>query len=156
MAIRITLFWPDGGGRFAFGLYHVLVLSKVNVPSKRVWWWGPVILYLALITLFSSLSHPPVPSLIPFSILHVVEFFGLGILLFRALFHGGEKPWQWSLGFVGFLGGWTWGLLDEFHQSFVPGRVPDGMDVLADGLGMTLALVAGYFIHQWTARKFHG
>ncbi|UCF66189.1 MAG: VanZ family protein [Acidobacteriota bacterium] len=32
-----------------------------------------------------------------------------------------------------------WGVLDEWHQSFVPGRTPSAADVVADGLGALLA-----------------
>jgi len=32
-----------------------------------------------------------------------------------------------------------YGLTDEFHQAFVPGRDPSGFDLLADGIGALLA-----------------
>ena len=35
-----------------------------------------------------------------------------------------------------------YGLSDEFHQSFIPGRFPSGMDIVADGLGAALVLIA--------------
>lgn len=35
-----------------------------------------------------------------------------------------------------------YGLSDEFHQSFVPGRQPSWYDVLADGVGGLLGLLA--------------
>jgi len=35
-----------------------------------------------------------------------------------------------------------YGVSDEFHQSFVPGRVPDVLDLVSDGLGTALALAA--------------
>ncbi|MGH8615616.1 MAG: VanZ family protein [Gammaproteobacteria bacterium] len=34
-----------------------------------------------------------------------------------------------------------YGISDEFHQSFVPGRQPSGYDVLADGVGGLLGLL---------------
>ena len=38
-----------------------------------------------------------------------------------------------------------WGILDEFHQSFVPGRDPDVFDVLTDLQGAILGtLVLGF------------
>jgi len=32
-----------------------------------------------------------------------------------------------------------WGLSDEFHQSFVPGRDASGWDLLADAVGFAIA-----------------
>ncbi len=42
------------------------------------------------------------------------------------------------------LGAWTiatvYGVTDEWHQSFVPGRMADPRDLLADGVGAALGL----------------
>jgi VanZ family protein len=37
----------------------------------------------------------------------------------------------------------VYGISDEFHQSFIPGRAPSGGDLLADTAGATIA-VAGW------------
>lgn len=42
----------------------------------------------------------------------------------------------------------AWGVLDEWHQSFVPGRDPSGTDVAADLLGAGL----GAWLHAVVAR----
>ncbi|MCU0230140.1 MAG: VanZ family protein [Acidobacteria bacterium] len=44
-----------------------------------------------------------------------------------------------------------WGALDEFHQSFVPGRTADGFDLLADTAGAALAALA-----CWIAARVRG
>lgn len=36
----------------------------------------------------------------------------------------------------------SYAVLDEFHQSFVPGRHPDALDLVWDGLGVILGLLA--------------
>jgi VanZ family protein len=36
----------------------------------------------------------------------------------------------------------AWGVFDEAHQSFVPGRTADILDLLADATGAALAAVA--------------
>lgn len=33
-----------------------------------------------------------------------------------------------------------YGVTDEFHQSFIPGRFPSGADIAADGIGAVLAV----------------
>ncbi len=47
--------------------------------------------------------------------------------------------------------GVLYGLTDEFHQSFVPGRQPDFGDVIADGVGA--ALGAHLFETFWGSRR---
>lgn len=42
-----------------------------------------------------------------------------------------------------------YGLLDEWHQSFVPGRTPDVRDIIADTAGATLAMI----VVTWLARR---
>lgn len=40
------------------------------------------------------------------------------------------------------VGAVAWGVLDEVHQAFVPGRSPELGDLAADTLGATLAVLA--------------
>lgn len=42
----------------------------------------------------------------------------------------------------------AYGVLDEFHQSFVPGRDPSALDVLADFVGATLAVMIIPRLHR--------
>lgn len=46
----------------------------------------------------------------------------------------------------------AWGGLDELHQSFVPGRSMDALDLLADAIGATLG-VSGVVLSR---RSLHG
>ena len=43
-----------------------------------------------------------------------------------------------------------YGIGDEYHQSFIPGRSVSVWDVVADGLG---GLVAGSFWYKWSEAK---
>jgi VanZ family protein len=42
-----------------------------------------------------------------------------------------------------------YGVTDEWHQSFVPGRMPDMMDIVADTFGATVAMI----LMTWLARR---
>ncbi len=103
--------------------------------------WTPALLYSAFIWFVSSMSHPdfvPVAD-VPFQD-KGVHFLVYGVLaLFIA--HGAARTWSsWSLprGFaLAVVAATLWGALDEFHQSFVPGRSSDVVDLLADTLGAT-------------------
>lgn len=71
---------------------------------------------------------------------HVGAYTVLGVLALRA-FHGGLNSLErWPT--VGALVlTVTYGVLDELHQGFVPGRDASGLDWAADVLGACLAMV---------------
>ena len=108
--------------------------------TQRVVRWGLVFGYVAIIFCLSSLPGQSVPSLkLSDKVLHAVEFGGLAWLTCRAL--RAQAPGS-SLRFVAVvsvLGTVGYGLTDELHQLFVPGRSAEFTDVAADGLGALLA-----------------
>ena len=65
----------------------------------------------------------------------------LGGLLTRALSGGLRRPAALAA-LVALLGTVAWGALDEFHQSFVPGRSAAASDLAADAAGAALGVVA--------------
>jgi VanZ family protein len=65
---------------------------------------------------------------------HAFVFGVLVILWARAL---AERPRGWAIAFVLTM---LYALSDEAHQAFVPGRQPDLVDLLFDGIGAVLAL----------------
>ncbi|HEX7419406.1 MAG TPA: VanZ family protein [Thermoanaerobaculia bacterium] len=70
--------------------------------------------------------------------LHVLAYGLLGFLTFRAV-RGEKKGWtlRWSVTAV--LLAVSIASLDEWHQSFVPGRTGTPLDVVVDCAGATLA-----------------
>ena len=72
---------------------------------------------------------------------HLLEYGGLGLLLARAL--RASAP-RWSSPVVALIAislGILIGTADEFLQSFIPGRISSGFDLLADTVGLALAQV---------------
>ena len=93
--------------------------------------WSPVLLYMAGI---SYLSHQPrfnVPGMFPNWLLHAVEYAGLAVLLTRGL-ASRERYVTLKTGAMVVAIVVAFGCLDEYHQSFVPGREPSLQDVLSD------------------------
>jgi VanZ family protein len=91
------------------------------------------------------LSHQPslpTPSLFEHQdkLFHGGAYGLLGLLLAGALFDP-ARPWRMLL--VAWLLGSLYGLSDEFHQSFIPGRDADLLDALADSAGAWLGALAG-------------
>jgi len=74
-------------------------------------------------------------------LLHFVEYYILGYLLYRTVVLwkgaaiGRVAPWA-TLGL-----GMIYGLSDEWHQAFVPGRDSSMYDVLSDTLGVWCAVL---------------
>ena len=101
--------------------------------------WGPAVLVMAVLFAASSASDTTaVPAVLSDTILHLGVYALLGITVFRALADARFErltPGR-AAGTVLFCT--LYGLSDEFHQSFVPGRTPDAMDLVADAAGAAL------------------
>jgi VanZ family protein len=100
---------------------------------------GLTIGWMALIFFLSSQPTLPVPlaSLGGDKVAHVAVYAVLGFLLARSLFDNRVLTWRRALLLTGLV--LAYGMTDEFHQAFVPGRQVSGWDVLADGFGGLLA-----------------
>ena len=77
------------------------------------------------------------PGLDGFDPLHYAAFFVLALLF--ALGLGDRARGAKGAGLVLLLC-LAYGVLDEWHQSFVPGRTPDALDVRNDMIGAALAV----------------
>jgi len=108
--------------------------------SRFAWYWAPTIGYCLLIFVLSSISRGVhIPS--PFGsdkVLHFVEYGVLGFLLARLIANARSTfSRRFLIGLVVILA-ILYGISDEVHQAFVPGRNASPWDVLADGLGGVL------------------
>ena len=74
---------------------------------------------------------------------HVVEYAPLGLLLTGGLAYRSKPLKSSSLFFVGFATIAVLGALDEFHQSFVPGRFATFSDAVADVIGGCVGIGLG-------------
>ncbi|MFN7989541.1 MAG: VanZ family protein [Thermoanaerobaculia bacterium] len=123
--------------------------------GRRLIPWAPVVLLLAFE--FWSSSRPPVLGHgegqlpLPDKLAHLA-FFGLvGFLAARA----GRVAEGWSarrtLATVA-VGALLWGISDEWHQSFTPGRDSEAADVVADVAGTLLGVAAFELLARSAAR----
>ena len=104
--------------------------------------WAPVLVYMALIFFLSSLPKAPLPPHVSDKSGHLSAYVLLGVLTFRAVAGGlpARLTWPGALAVLIIAAGH--GALDEFHQSFVPGRQSDIADWYADSAGACLGLIA--------------
>jgi VanZ family protein len=110
--------------------------------------WGPFIAALVVMFWLSSLSQVPGSRYVWDKLLHTIGYAGLGVLALRA-FHGGFEPLRRGPTLRAALAVILWGISDEIHQSFVPGRNASGWDVCADAVGFGLAVL---FVATVTSR----
>ncbi len=90
-------------------------------------------------------SHRPaiaIPFGAPDYVAHALSYAVLGALLVRALGGGPLGSMTQSLIVPAALIGALYGLSDEFHQSFVPGRMASAGDLAADAIGSLAGAVA--------------
>ncbi len=102
--------------------------------------WGPALLVMAGIWVLSSSAAPGVPiDRLPFRDrgAHFLAYGTLAFFVARAALRTGHtrRLGVWAFAVHTAL---LWGLLDEVHQAFVPGRSPDVIDLAADGLGASV------------------
>jgi hypothetical protein len=110
---------------------------------KKLYALLPSVLYYALIYWLSAQPNIRIGLDIPFldKILHTVLYTGFGFCLsYSAARFDRKAPGPRFV--VLFLLGALLGGLDEFHQSFVPGRNADGGDAAVDVLGVLLGGLA--------------
>ncbi|MCG8555426.1 MAG: VanZ family protein [Proteobacteria bacterium] len=125
-------------------------------PLRLALAWGPALLYTVAIWIASSLPHLQVPlDRVPWRDkgVHFVEYAVLGALVVR----GALRTWPLVSRVRLLLLSWTataiWGLIDEIHQAFVPGRLADVADVVADVLGGVAGVAVAGLLSWLAARR---
>jgi VanZ family protein len=109
------------------------------------WFWKLAAAWAAIIFVLSSIPGRSFPQSKLFGydkVLHATVYAVLGALCFMAIRRAWALRPQWLIVAAGAMA-LAYGLTDEFHQLFVPGRSADLMDVLADGIGGLIGAVAG-------------
>jgi VanZ family protein len=85
----------------------------------------------------SRADFDPLPGNVLDKLVHLGVYAVLGALVVRAL-SGGRRTVGWPHAAAAVLVSSLYGASDEWHQSFVAGRTPDALDVVADALGAAL------------------
>jgi VanZ family protein len=124
----------------------------MNIVRHRLLDEAPVILWAALIYYLSSLpqlSHIPMPYHLD-KLAHAIVYGVLAVTAFRALYHQRRfEALKRNAGMLALLFVLLYGVADELHQQFVPGRVSSMLDLAADVAGAAIALR----LWQWYVRR---
>jgi len=81
---------------------------------------------------------------------HLTEYAVLGLLTLLALTRSGPER---RTALIAFAICCVYAVTDEFHQSFVPGRMPDPLDWTADALGASVGVSAAVLWLSWRATE---
>ena len=117
---------------------------------RRLGAWGPPAVWASVIFALSSFSGPQLPVLPGQTdkLVHGTVYAILGALCFRAI----AMTWTWPRRpavAIATLLALLYGISDEIHQTFTPGRTPDWRDALADMIGgLVGALVFAAVTHR--------
>jgi len=80
---------------------------------------------------------------------HVIEYFILGLLLFRTFSSSSISSWSWRWSLYAVIIVVLWAVSDEFHQSFVSTRTASAVDVGIDTAAGILAQFVGALWHRY-------
>ena len=121
--------------------------------------WLRVLPLVGMMTLLFILSHQPgdtlpLPAVVNLDkLLHLLAYTTLGLCFLLAL----PPDWRTRLpraaAVATVLFCLAYGLSDEFHQRFVPGRFSGLDDLVFDTLGGLLAVILDYARHRWASRR---
>ncbi len=127
-------------------LFDTKTKSCNNRMLSILLFWAPLILWMGVIFFFSSLKGKDIPSLFCFQdiVFHFIVYVILGFLFARVVNYN-FKVSNTKIVLLTCLFGLIYGMSDEFHQMFVPGRTATLLDLTVDTLG---ALIGG-FVLKW-------
>ena len=108
------------------------ILNIMNYKIFRIL----LVSYMLLILSVSSVpgEYFPKSSLLTWDkLIHLIEYFILGILVMKSMNQVSSKMLFYVIPF-----GISFGIIDEYLQSFISGRYSSGWDVLADTIGLAI------------------
>lgn len=110
--------------------------------QHRLLGWLPAAAWLTMIFVLSAQPALPSPPGVNDKQAHAFTYGVLAVLLLMGL-----VEWRWRavtrrVLLTAFLLAVAYGVSDELHQRFVPGRTPEVADIVADAVGAALAMGA--------------
>jgi len=118
--------------------------GRTLAPPHWLWTWGPALFYAAtLFTLSSFSALPSAPMGVSDKVEHFTAYGGFALTLLWGLSGGrlSTVSWRAALGATAIAS--LYGVTDELHQYFVPGRSCDVHDWFADTTGAAIAVILG-------------
>lgn len=108
--------------------------------AEKIYYVFPPVVYACIIFFLSSQQNlkPPIEFKISDKLFHLAEYGILAILVLRAIKNKHSRIIPLRPYFFGMAGSMIYGLSDEIHQHFVPGRFCSAWDFFADVIGIII------------------
>ena len=111
---------------------------------KKLASWSPAFLMALFILFMSSQANPPGGGLFAFipnsdKLAHMTEYFIFASFIYIALRRGHNIKNSRAI-FAAILVASVYGITDELHQRFIPGRSTDVLDWAADAIGSMIVI----------------
>jgi VanZ family protein len=118
---------------------------KIKVANKNnLKPWIKVIAWMAVIFVVSSIPKSSIPKVKIFEfdkIFHMAEFLILAVLLSRAIGASFSNISFMKTAILAIIVSAFYAVFDEWHQKFIPGRVPDIFDFIVDFIGASIGVL---------------
>ncbi|MCB9070573.1 MAG: VanZ family protein [Calditrichae bacterium] len=130
------------------------VLMAYREKNMNFWWYqAPPVIIAICIFILSSFSKLPTMELTfkwHDKVAHAIAYGTFAFFIARAFYYQNRFPgWRRNMVILAIVIATVYGALDEFHQSFVPGRMVDFWDGVADAVGATI----GAFFFRWVLTR---
>ena len=132
------------------------IIQSLAASHPVAFYWLPAVIYAAGMFTLSSMSKPPAPpgtgGLQDFSeIVHFTEYAIFGVLLSVAFSSLGGEYFRRRAAVFALAAACLYGLGDEAHQSFVPGRTASLGDFTIDCVGAASGIALAALYRFWAA-----
>lgn len=117
---------------------------------QKIIFYLPLILIsiaIFIISNMSQVSFPPIHIFGKDKLLHFIAYFVYAVFALLAMI-AYNKELAYKAIIMAFFMSVLFGLSDEIHQYFVPGRCADIFDLLADTLGISFAMLFRKQVYQ--------
>ena len=140
---------------YAILIFYLSSISDLNLPRMQLHLLNDIISNL-MHSDYAFLLAPLSPLILQQDkVLHIILFFGFGLLIYLTLRSSGKTVVNAFI--FAILLGSLYGVSDEFHQMFVPHRTASAMDLTADITGILFAqlvIVSFYILKKVYVRIF--
>lgn len=129
--------------------------TKETVSKKKIPFTWLTLVYAILILIVSSIPNLKTPQLgfeNQDKLYHFIEYSIFSVLLFFTLLNSNKNFLRKNVLLISILIGASFGILDELHQKFIPGRTADILDFTADFVGITIIQIVFWIYYRRKSR----
>jgi VanZ family protein len=126
-------------------------VEEKTVSKKKIPYSWLALAYAVLILIVSSIPDLKTPQLgfeYQDKLYHFIEYGIFSVFLFFALLNSSKDFLRKNVLLISLLIGASFGILDELHQKFIPGRQADVLDFTADFVGVALIQICFWVYHR--------